>query len=347
MTRGTRYLAGRIGQSVLVIALTYVFVYFILFALPGDPIGSRINNPLNPIPEDQAEAISAYYNLDRSALAQFGISVGRLLQGDLGFSLATGRPVADLISQGLGETVTLAALSLVLALALSLAVAATAVLAPWAPLRRLAASFPVFSLSTPSFLAGLILLQVFAYQLGWFSSIRDEGLKSLLLPAATLAFGVSAPITQVLIRGLRSAYGEPFVTVLRAKGVSEARIFSSHVLRNASIPALTLFGLTVGELLAGSVIAEAVFNRSGLGFVTEQAVRAQDGPVVQAVVMLVAIVFTTVNLITDLLYPVLDPRMAVRRRTRSAASGARPASAAAPVPVSAASPATPTEVLVR
>jgi len=267
--------------------------------------------------------------LDRNVLEQFWISVTRLFQGDLGFSLATGRPVADLITQGLGETVALAAAALVLALALSLAIAAAAVLAPWGAVRRLAGAFPVLSLSTPSFLAGLLLLQVFAYQLGWFSSIRDEGAKSLLLPAVTLAFGVSAPITQVLIRGLRKAYGDPFVTVLRAKGVSEGRIFSSHVLRNASIPALTLFGLTVGELLAGSVIAEAVFNRSGLGFVTEQAVRAQDGPVVQAVVMLVAIIFTTINLLTDLLYPAVDPRMARRRHQRQPTNGYPPAAAPA------------------
>ncbi len=322
------FVAARIGQSLAVIAMTYVFVYFILFALPGDPIGSRINNPLNPIPEEQAQAITSYYNLDRSALEQFWITVTRLFRGDLGFSLATGRPVADLITQGLGGTVALAAVALVLALLLSLLIASAAVLAPWQAVRKLASSLPILSLSTPSFLAGLLLLQVFAYQLGWFSSIRDEGLKSLLLPAATLAFGVSAPITQVLIRGLRKAYAEPFVTVLRAKGVAEGRIFASHVLRNASIPALTLFGLTVGELLAGSVIAEAVFNRSGLGFVTEQAVRAQDGPVVQAVVMLVAVIFTTINLLTDLLYPRIDPR--VSSRTGSSRTGSRRAARRSP-----------------
>ena len=188
--------------------------------------------------------------------------------------------------------------------------------------------------STPGFLVGLLLLQVFAYQLGWFSSIRDEGFKSLILPAVMLALAVSPPITQVLIRGLHKAYNEPFVTVLRAKGVAEGQIFSVHVLRNAAIPAVTLFALTVGELLAGSVIAEAVFNRSGLGFVTEQAVRAQDGPVVQAVVMLVAVIFTTINLLTDLLYPAIDPRMARARGTRRAA-GTLENSAPLPRPLSA------------
>lgn len=316
----------RVGQSLLVVALTYVFVFYVLFLLPGDPVKSRIENPQNPIPAEQAAAILEYYNLDRGGLEQFWLSVTRLFQGDLGYSLGTGRPVAELIGDGFAETITLAALALVLALAFALAVAATAVLAPWRWARALADKLPVVALATPGFLVGLVLLQVFAYQLGWFSSIRDEGLKSLLLPALTLAVGVSAPIAQVLIHGLRHAYAEPFVAVLRAKGVPESRIFGGHALKNASIPALTLFGLTVGELLAGSVIAEAVFNRSGLGFITEQAVRAQDGPVVQAVVMLVAVIFTTINLVTDLLYPAIDKRVAAKviGVRKSSAPGARP-----------------------
>lgn len=312
----TRFVVRRVGQSVLVVALTYVFVFYVLFLLPGDPVKSRIQNPQNPIPPDQAAAILSYYNLDRGGLEQFWLSITRLFQGDLGYSLGTGRPVVALIRDGAAETITLAGLALVFAMVVSLAVAAIAVLAPWRWARAVARQLPVISLATPGFLVGLILLQVFAYQLGWFSSIRDEGLKSLVLPAITLAVGVSAPITQVLIHGLKNAYAEPFVAVLRAKGVPESRIFGAHALKNASIPALTLLGLTIGELLAGSVIAEAVFNRSGLGFVTEQAVRAQDGPVVQAVVMLVAVIFTVVNLLTDLLYPVIDKRTA--RRTSGA-----------------------------
>lgn len=306
------FVLRRLGQSLLVIALTYVFVFYVLFLLPGDPVKSRIENPQNPIPADQAAAILEYYNLDRGALEQFWISVTRLFQGDLGYSLGTGRPVAELMRDGFAETITLAGLALVFAVVFALLVAVAAVLAPWRWARALAGRLPVISLATPGFLVGLVLLQTFAYQLGWFSSIRDEGFKSLLLPALTLAVGVSAPIAQVLIHGLRHAYAEPFVAVLRAKGVPEPRIFGEHVLKNASIPALTLFGLTVGELLAGSVIAEAVFNRSGLGFITEQAVRAQDGPVVQAVVMLVAVIFTAVNLVTDLLYPVIDKRIAAK-----------------------------------
>lgn len=320
-------IARRLGQSLVVVALTYVFVYAVLFLLPGDPIESRINNPQNPIPEEQARVILNYYALDRPPLEQFGISVQRILQGDLGYSLRDGRRVSDLMAQGIGETVALASLALVLAAALALLIALVAVFAPSRRVRSLVRTLPVLALATPSFLIGLLLLQLFAYQLGWFSSIRDEGFKSLILPAATLAIGVSAPIAQVLIQGLTRAAHEPFVTVLRASGTAPGRIIGRHILKNGAIPAVTLLGLTVGELLAGSVISETIFSRTGLGFLTEQSVRAQDGPVVLAVVMFVSLVFTTVNLVTDLLYPLIDPRLAPRRGLPGRRAGAEVAGA--------------------
>lgn len=308
----------RIGQSLLVVALTYVFVYAVLFLLPGDPIESRINNPQNPIPEDQAQAILNYYRLDRPPLEQFWTSVTRILHGDLGYSLTNGRKVSDLMLQGIGETVALASLALVFAIAFALLVALVGVFAPWKTVRNVVSTLPTLAYATPGFLIALLLLQVFAYQLGWFSSIRDEGFKSLLLPAVTLGIGGSAAIAQVLIQSLTRAANEPFVTVLRASGTAPASIIGRHVLLNGSIPAVTLLGLTIGELLAGSVIAETIFSRTGLGFLTEQSVRSQDGPVVLAVVMFVSIVFTTVNLVTDLLYPLIDPRLAGPKRRRNA-----------------------------
>lgn len=290
------------------VVLTYVFVWSVLFLLPGNPVQNRIDNPQNPIPEDQAQHILAYYGLDRPWYEQFAVSVGRLFQGDLGYSLANGRQVTDLIAQGLGETAVLAVIALLLTALFAFIVAFTAVFAPWKPVRTFIRNLPVISLSTPNFLVGLILLQIFAYQLGWFSSIRDEGLKSLLLPAITLATGACAPVAQVLIQGLERAANEPFVNVLRSSGYAPRSIVFKHVAKNGSIPAVTLLGLTIGELLTGAVIVEAVFNRTGLGFVTEQAVRSQDSPVVLAVVMLVAVIYTLVNLLTDLSYPLLDPR---------------------------------------
>jgi peptide/nickel transport system permease protein len=310
------YVARRVAQALLVIALVYTLVFFTLFVLPGDPVENKLTSPLNPLPASAADSLLRYYRLDLPPLEQFAITVGRLLTGDLGFSLVSGRPVRDLLVQGITDTIGLAALALALTVALALAVALTAVYAPWGWLRSAAASVPVLSISAPSFLVGFVLLSVFSFGLGWVSAVRDEGFVSLLLPAATLAFAVNGALSTVLIQGLTNARHQPFVTVLRAKGTSERAIALRHVLRNGSIPSITMLALIVGELLAGAVVVEAVFSRTGLGFMTFESVRDQDTPVILAVVILVSTVYVVINLVTDLLYPRLDPRI-VRRVQRA------------------------------
>lgn len=306
------YTVRRIAQTVLVVALTYTLVFFILFILPGDPIRQQIENPQNPIPAAEAQVLLQYYNLDRNGLEQFQIALLRLAQGDLGYSLTTGKPVSLLMLQAIPQTLALASTALLFTGILAFAIALSAVFAPVRAIRGLARALPGAFLSTPSFLVGFLLLQLFSFQLGWVSAIRDEGFKSVILPALALAIAVSGPIAQVLIQGLNRAYNEPFVTVLRARGLGEARIVLGHVLRNAAIPTITLLGLTLGELLAGSVVTETIFSRTGIGFLTQQAVREQDAPVILAVVMLVSTVFALTVLATDLIYPRIDPRIAAR-----------------------------------
>jgi len=309
-----RYVSRRTAQAAVVIALTYTFVFFVLFILPGDPIRQQIENPQNPLPAADAAVLIQYYNLDQSALKQFVIAVERLLHGDWGYSLTTSKPVSALIAQAIPQTLALASTALLLSILLSLAIALLAVFSPWPTLRAGFESLPAVLLSTPSFLVGVLLLQIFSFWLGWVSSIRDEGFKSVILPATALALAVSAPIAQVLIQGFQKNYQEPFINILRAKGLGESTIIFRHVLKNSAIPALTLLGLTVGELLAGSVITETIFSRTGIGFLTQQAVREQDTPVILAVVALVATVFVLIVLLTDLLYPLIDPRIALYRR---------------------------------
>ncbi|SNS66329.1 ABC transporter permease [Rhodococcoides kyotonense] len=300
----------RVAQALLVVALSYTFVFYALFLLPGDPIQNQIDNPQNPLPEDIGQSLLAYYNLDKSGFEQYVISLSRAVTGDFGFSITTGRDVVDVLTDAIPETLRLASMGLVFAIGFALVMALIAVYAPWARLRTVATLIPALLQSTPSFLVGLILLQVFSFQLGWVSSIRDEGFRSLLLPALTLGLAVSPPIAQVLIQGLRTSSQEQFVTVLRSTGLSETTILARHVLKNASIPVITLLGITAGELLAGSVVTETIFNRSGIGFVTREALRDQDSPVILAVVTFVSLVFVTVSLVTDLVYPKIDPRIA-------------------------------------
>lgn len=305
-----RFVLQRTVQALVVVALAYTLVFFTLFILPGDPIDNRINNPLNPLPESAVAPLLAYYNLDRGPIEQFLIAAGRLFQGDLGYSIVSGHTVGGLLEQAIGETIGLTLTAIVFIAILALGIALTAVFAPFRPIRNLARAIPGLFLSTPSFLVGFVLLQVFAFQLGWVSSFRDQGFVSYVLPALTLAIGVSGSITQVLIQGLEKASREPFVTVLRSKGVSEPTLVFGHILKNGSIPTLTLMALTVGELLAGAVVVETVFSRTGIGYLTQEAVRDQDSPVILAVVVLISTVFVVINLVTDLLYPVIDPRIA-------------------------------------
>lgn len=302
-------MAQRCLQAVVVIALTYSLVFVVLYALPGDPIRSRIENPDSPLPPADADRLLQYYGLDQSLIEQFLSYTGRILQGNFGYSLRTGLPVDEMVLDALPSTLQLSILALLLSVALSTIVAVAAVFAPAESLRSFFHSLPGLFLSVPTFVTGLLLLYVFSFELGWVSSVRDEGFKSLLLPAITLALAVCAPIAQVLIQGLEKASGAPFVTNLRAQGNTTPHIVGIHVFKNAAIPAVTLLGLTAAELLAGSVVTEIIFNRRGIGWQTEQAVTYQDSPVVLFVTVLVAAVFTVINLVTDLLYPLIDPRV--------------------------------------
>jgi len=323
MTR-RQFVLRRSLQAVFVICLSYTLVFFALFALPGNPIYNKLHNPLNPLPKSAVKPLEHYYHLDDSPLQQFLVSIGRLFRGDLGFSLVSGNKVTDLIGHAIPKTVALAGASLAIALVLALGIALLAVFSPWRAVRNVVKLLPGLFLSVPSFVLGFLVLQVFSFDLGWFSAIESEGAKSYVLPAITLGIAVTGPIAQVLITGLTKAAREPFVTVLRAKGVPPMTITARHILKNGSIPSITLLALTVADLLAGAVVVETVFNLPGLGLVTQQAVRDQDTPVVMAVVVLVSAIYTIINLLTDLLYPVIDPRISVigqkrpRRRPLSA-----------------------------
>jgi len=314
----TFFVLRRTAQAIFVILLSHALTFFTLFVLPGDPIYNKLHSPMNPLPESAVGPLLAYYHFDQSAFEQYLLSLQRIVTGDLGFSLQTGHPVTELFGAAIPQTLTLAALGFLVAVVLALTVAVTAVFAPSAAIRNFARLLPGLFLSTPSFVLGFFLLQIFSFNLGWFSSIEDQGLRSYVLPALTLGIGVAGPIAQVLTNGLSGAAGQPFVTVLRAKGVPPVTVAGRHILKNGSIPAMTLLALTVGDLLAGAVVVETVFNMTGVGMITQQSVRDQDTPVVMAVVVLVSTIYVLVNLVTDLLYPVIDRRISVApvRRTR-------------------------------
>ncbi|MCM3660965.1 ABC transporter permease [Georgenia satyanarayanai] len=312
-----RYVAGRVGQALLVLWAAYTLSFLLLGALPGDGILIKFENPELGLSADQVAAIREYYRVDDPLLLQYVHALAGTLQGDLGYSVETATPVLDRISAAVPATLQLASLAFVVAAAiavvLALALAATFARSPW--LHNTITAVPSLLVSVPAFWLGIVLLQVFSFRLGWVPVIGAEGWQELVLPVLTLAVPVSAPLAQIVLRTLDDVATRPFVHVVEAKGASRWWTLSRHTARNSLLPVLTISGLLVAELIAGSVVTESVFGRDGLGRLTNLAVAAQDLPVIQAIVLVAALAFVTVNLAVDLLYPVLDPRLRRARTT--------------------------------
>jgi peptide/nickel transport system permease protein len=301
----------RVGQGIVVLVVSYLALFFVLFWIPGNPIQAMLADPDATYTPQQVNELLAYYGLNRPVLDQFGVSVWHLLHGNLGISLAKVEPVNTMIAQALPSTLQLAAYTAVIVVIIAVVVSTVAATTRWRPVRLVALTIPALSLSVPSFVLALTVLQVFSYELGWFNTLTATGLSATLPAAIVLAIPVSAPFTRVLSESAIDVEREPFVTFARSKGLSQTRILLAHVLRPSAMPGVTMLGLAVSELIAGSVIVESVFSRNGLGSVIDAAVTSKDSPVILAVVLLAVAVIIVINLGIDLLYPLLDPRLRV------------------------------------
>lgn len=329
----TGYVLRRLAQAVVVLWAAFTVTFVILYLLPSDPVSIMLaggqggeQTDLDPA---QVAALRARYGLDQPLVVQYGRALWNALHLDFGTSIANGAPVTTLIGDALPQTVRLAVAALAIALVVGVGIALAST---WTRSRRLAGlllSLPPLGVALPTFWVGLLLVQFLSFRFPVFPALGNEGPESLVLPAVTLAIPVSAQIAQVLARGLRHSLSEPYVETARAKGASRARVHLRHALRNASVPALTMAGVITGGLLAGAVVTETVFSRVGIGRLTVSAVNSQDIPLVQGLVLLAAAVFVTVNLLVDLLYPVVDPRIRVaapgrRRPAPKATTTTRP-----------------------
>ncbi|MBD1586254.1 ABC transporter permease [Pseudomonas typographi] len=309
----SRYLLGRIGQALLVLWGAYSITYLILYLLPGDPLSIMLSAAGMEIdamsPADIAKA-KAYYGLDRGLLEQYLHLLWGVLHGDLGQSLTLARPVTAVLAERLPTTLALAGSAIVLSLFGGVGLAYVAAYVRWQPLKVALARLPALGFSVPVFWMGLLLIQVFAFTLGWFPATGSDGIESLVLPAVTLAIPSAAVYAQVLQRGFAGVWREPYIVTAFAKGLSRGQVQARHALRNAALPLLTLVGLQVGNTVSGAVLVETIFARNGVGRLVQEAVLRQDIPLVLAVVAVSAAAFVLVNLVVDLLYPVLDPRIA-------------------------------------
>jgi peptide/nickel transport system permease protein len=306
------YLIRRVGQALLVLWGAYTVTYFILYLLPGDTLSimlSASGMEADGLSAADLAKARAYYGLDKGVIAQYLDLLGRALHGDLGQSLSLNRPVVDLLAERLPQTLSLAGLAILLSLVGGVGLAYLTAYVQWRPLKVALTRVPSFGFSIPVFWMGLLLIQVFAFGLGWFPATGSKGFESLVLPAITLAIPSAAVYAQVLQRGFQSVWQEPYIQTAFAKGLSRAQVQARHGLRNAALPILTLVGLQVGNTVSGAVLVETIFSRNGVGRLAQEAVLRQDIPVVLAIVAVSATAFVVINLIVDLLYPWLDPRI--------------------------------------
>jgi peptide/nickel transport system permease protein len=308
----TRYVIGRIGQALLVLWVAFTLSFILLQAMPGDAVLIKFLNPEFGLSADQVAEIRQSYAVDSNIVVQYGRTLINFLQGDFGYSLQAGVPVSAQIATNLPPTLRLAGLGFAAAASLAVLIAFLSSMAPFAWLRNAIQSLPSLFISVPVFWLAIMLIQIFSFRFRLVSVINPGPWESLVLPVATLAVPIAAPLAQILIRNIDEIRTRPFVAVARAKGASETRLLWRHVVRNAILPTLTIAGVLLGELIASAVVTETVFGLNGIGGLTEKAVANQDLSVLQAVVVISAAAFVTINLAVDLAYPILDPRLRAR-----------------------------------
>lgn len=313
----TRYVLGRLLAAVPVALVVSTTVFLLLFLTPGDPVATMLGSDASP---ERVQELRTRLGLDQPPPVQLVQWYGRLLGGDLGTSLYLNQPVTQAIAQRAEPTLLLTVFSTVLAVAFGVPVGLVA-----AARRGGAVDFVVMlvglaGVSMPTFWVGLNLIFIFAVLLNWLpvagyqplAQGPTQTLRYLLLPAVTLAFPQAALLARMTRSVMLDTLREEYVRTARSKGLHEQRVLLLHALRNALIPLATVLGLVVAVLLGGAVITEQVFNIPGVGRLLVQAVSRRDYPLVQGVVLVIASVYVMVNLLVDLLYGVLDPRVRYR-----------------------------------
>lgn len=306
----TNYLARRLLAIVALAFAVSVVVFLIIRLVPGDPVITMLGTEAG----DKALVVRLRHQLglDQPLYIQYLTWVSNLLQGNFGYSYAEDRAVTSVIAANFPATLQLAAAGLALSLFFGFVIGVAAAIKRNRTLDTAMMGFALAGMSIPSFWLGLLLILLFAVTLPWFDVVGGTSLKGLVLPAVTLAIGSIGFNARFVRSSIVGAMVQQHVITARAKGISRARVFLRHVVRNALLPMLTIVGLQVGHLLSGAVFVETVFSRPGIGRLLVQSILAHDYPTVQAVVLIIAIIYAVTNFIVDMLYPVFDPRIAYR-----------------------------------
>ncbi len=285
-----------------------VVVFLTVHLVPGDPVQIMLGHSPSGT---NIQQLRHELGLDAPLPVQYLRYVGNALHGDLGTSIRSSRPVIAEIGDRFPATfqLTLAAMALAILLGVSVGVLAAASRSP--VLEGVLMLGATLGVSLPSFWVGLLLIYLFALQLGWFPVLGSTSLRGLVLPAVTLALPAAAVLARVTRSSLVEVLHQDYIRTARAKGLAWSRIVRSHALRNGLIVVLTIVGLQFGGLMAGSVIVESVFARPGLGSLAVAAIQSRDYPEIQGIVLVFAVIYVVINLVLDVLYGLINPRIRV------------------------------------
>ena len=301
-----RFVAIRVLQSILAV-LVMSMIVFSLARLSGNPIDVML--PIEATEEDH-ERLTQYWGLDKPLHEQYVLFVKNAIQGDFGESLKyQGQSAMGLVVERLPATLELAGFALLISALIAVPIGVLAAVAKDTGWDAAAKVVALLGQSLPVFWLGIVLMWIFAVWLGWLPSSGRGGLQHLILPAITLGWFQVAVIMRLVRSSMLEVMDSEFVKLARVKGIPEWKVIWKHCLRNASIAPLTVFAIIAGSLLTGSVVTETVFTWPGIGLLVVDAVRSRDFQVVQAVVILFAGIFILCNLLVDILYAYLDPRI--------------------------------------
>ncbi|MBK1660623.1 ABC transporter permease [Paracraurococcus ruber] len=300
-----RFLASRLLRALLTIGMVVTFA-FVVLRLSGDPAQIIMGSEAPP---EAVAAFRASWGLDQPLWVQYLRYFLAILEGDLGRSMRDGRPALDLVVERIPATLALTLPALLIKLGLGIPAGVTAALHRNSAIDRAVMLLAVAGFTMPSFVLGLLLVLVFAVQLGWLPSGGQEGWRHAILPVVTLGIGGAAALARFTRSAMLEVLGQPYIRTASAKGVPWRAVVSRHALPNAAIPTVTIIGFMVGSLIAGAVVVESVFSWPGVGRLLVVAVANRDLAVVQAILLLVAATMVTANVLVDLLYGALDPRL--------------------------------------
>lgn len=303
------YILRRLAQAIPVLFGVSILVFAMSHLVPGDPVAVMLGDRATA---QDVERLRHQLGLDRPIYVQYVDYLWRVLHGDLGTSIRSGQPVAQEILAHLPATMQLAVAAAFLAVLIGVTAGVIAATTTKRAVDLAVMTLVLLGISTPTFFSGLLLILVFALKLDLLPVVEGGGIKALILPALTLALPASAVLARMARSSMLEEIRRDYVRTAFSKGLRSRTIVAVHVLRNALIPVVTIVGLQFGGLMAGTVIVESVFARSGLGRYAVTAINARDFPQIQGIVLVVATIYVLVNLAVDLLYAAIDPRIRYR-----------------------------------